>query len=245
MATVVTKVKPTPKKPYTPVKAKAVTIALAFPYSEGVLVCADTQMSYPTGTKYSDHKITAGKIEGCPCIFAFADQVGLASEMRTKIFRQIERFIKETQASPATDDLHAIVEATMNEYGRLQIDLPLELALAIYPRSEPPAIIHFDGKAVTVKTNEPVILGCGNDSLTRFLTDNLFNPAFEWEHALAFGCYVVKKAAQYVQGCGEPIEGVSLTKSGVKEVDDRNIEWGYSITEWQELEMQKWLFKRI
>src|SRR5208283_3114444 len=103
------------RKPYTPEKPqrpRAMTIALGFPYLEGVLICADTQMSYPTGAKYVEHKITAEEIDGCRCVFTFAGEFGLATEIRTKVFRQIARYIKETQANPATEELHAIVEAT-------------------------------------------------------------------------------------------------------------------------------------
>lgn len=221
------------------------TIALAFPYLEGVLVCADTQMSYPTGTKYAEHKITAEEIDGCRCIFAFAGDLGLATEIRNKIFRKITAFVKATQANPVTEELHAIVEAATNEYKRLEVNLEIEFILAVYPQAEVPAIIHFAGKGVNVKTDEIVVLGCGNESLTRYLTENLFINDLDWEHALALGCYIVKKATQYVQFCGEPIEAARLTQDSVWEVDSQNIDWACTITERQEVKMHEWLFKRI
>lgn len=236
------------RKPYTPEKLqrpKAMTIALAFPYLEGVLVCADTQMSYATGTKYTEHKITVKDIDGCRCVFAFAGEIGLSSEIRSKIFRQITEFIKRSGATLATDDIHASIEVVLNEYKRLEVALGLEFLLAIYPQSEAPTIIHFDGKAVNATTDEIVVLGCGNESLTRYLTENLFINDLDWEYALALGCYIVKKATQYVQFCGEPIEAARLTQDSVWEVDSQNIDWACTITERQEVKMHEWLFKRI
>jgi 20S proteasome alpha/beta subunit len=236
------------QKPYTPEKSqrpKAMTIALAFPYLEGVLVCADTQMSYPTGTKYVEHKITAEEIDECRYVFAFAGDLGLATEIRTKNFRQIARFIKETRTNPVTEEFHAIVEAATNEYKRLEIDLGIEFLLAVYPPSESPAIVHFDGRSVNVKTDEIVVLGCGNDGLTRYLTENLFIADLDWEHALSLGSYVVKKATQYVQKCGEPIDAVRLAQSSVWEVDRQNVDWACTRVESQEVQMHKWLFKRV
>lgn len=237
-----------PKKPYTPEKLqrpRAMTIALGFPYLEGMLVCADTQMSYPTGTKYAEQKITTGEIEDCRYIFAFAGDLGLATEIRTKIFRKIALYIKETKTSPLTEELHAIVETAINGYNRLEVNLEIEFLLAIYPKGETPAIIHFSGRGINVTTDEIVVLGCGNESLTRYLTENLFITDLDWEHALALGCYIVKKATQYVQFCGEPIEAARLTQNSVWEVDSQNIDWACTITERQEVKMHEWLFKRI
>ncbi len=221
------------------------TIAMGFPYADGLLICADTQMSYPTGTKFVEHKIKVGESAECPCVFAFAGDLELATEIRSKIFRQIARFIKETQASPTTEELHAIVEDTTNEYRRLEVNLEIEFFLAVYPAAESPAIIHFAGRGVNVKTDEMVVLGCGNDSLTRYLVENLFSPDLDWYHALALGCYVVKKATQYTQGCGEPIEAVNLTSTGATEVKEKDITWADVTTLQQEVKLDKWLFKLI
>jgi len=146
------------------------TIALGFPYSDGIMVCSDSQMTYPTGAKYTDHKIFAGEIEEFPCIFAFADQSGLANEIKTKIFKKLARLCQESGQSLSIEDACGVVESIMNEQGRLYVDLPLEFFLAAYPQNEEPAIIHFDGKSVNVKTNDIVTLGCGNEPLRNLCT---------------------------------------------------------------------------
>lgn len=234
-----------PRKPYTPAKpqkAKAMTIAIGFPYKDGILVCADTQMTYATGTKFSDHKIFAEDIENCPCIFAFADQSGLAAEIRSKIFRRIR---EESHAELTTQQVQDVVETVLNEHGRLYTDLPLEFLLAVCPPKTDPSIIHFDGKSLNAKYGEPVVLGCGNDSLTRYLTDNLFLPNMERMKALVFGSYVTRKATQYIQHCGEPIEAFSLTKEGSKQIDEQEVSWAATLAEQQEVKMDKWMFKRV
>jgi 20S proteasome alpha/beta subunit len=237
-----------PKKPYTPEKpkgAKAMTAVIGFPYKDGIMVCADSQLTYPNGTKYTDHKVFAGGINSFPCLFAFADQGGLATEVRKKIFKEITKNNQDANGAITTEEVSKIVETVMDNQGRLYVDVPLQFILAIWPKNEEPSIIHFDGKSVNIKQDEVIMIGSGHEPLARYLIDHLFSFDMDWHHALAFGFYIVRQAIRYTNLCGEPMEGMFLDSKGEQEINERDGSWAEVIVLQQESRLDKWMFKQI
>jgi 20S proteasome alpha/beta subunit len=57
------------------------------------------------------------------------------------------------------------------------------------------------------------IVGCGDTSLIRFLADKLRAPDMTGDHAVGLAAYLVKKATQYVDLCGEPIDVILVNGS--------------------------------
>ena len=219
------------------------TAVIGFPYSDGIMVCSDSQLTYLNGTKYTDHKVFSGGVDSFPCLFAFADQAGLAAEVRKKIFREIAQ--QDQDAAVTAEDVSTIVETVMDNQGRQYVDVPLQFILAIRPKNEEPSLIHFDGKSVNIKQDEVIMIGSGHEPLARYLIDHLFSFDMDWHHALAFGAYIVRQAIKYTNLCGEPIEGMFLDSNGAQEIIARDISGAETCVLLQESRLDKWLFKRV
>jgi 20S proteasome alpha/beta subunit len=249
MSTITTpanQMRPPIRKPYTPEKpkgAKAMTIAAAIPYREGVLVCADTQISYPNGLMYSDLKVLPFPVEGIRAVFAYSDQVNLAHEIKELLTVHLASVSQDSKDISSAEFL-GTVRSVVNDYGRLYVEQPLNFLLAIYPTKDRPSVVLFDGKAVTLLHHQVVVIGCGNDTLTRFLIDKLYAIDMEENHAIVFGAYLIRKATQYIQGCGEPIDMALVKKDAVEIVPREKIKAAIQAAECEESSLHQVLVKK-
>jgi len=176
-------------------------------------------MTYTTGAKYTDQKIFPLDVEGCRCVFAFAGDGGLGAEVRDKSFRKLGEFLRHADAEVSSEEFRAAAEEVVNDQNRTLVDLPLEFLLAAYPSKDGPVLFHFDGRSFN-RTKRLTVLGCGNDSLMRFLSERLYKENLPQVEAVSVAAYLVKKATKYVNGCGEPIEAFLVKAGEVKKIDD-------------------------
>jgi 20S proteasome alpha/beta subunit len=241
------RLRPPQRKPYTPEKpkgAKAMTIAAAIPYREGVLVCADTQINYPPGLKYSELKVLPFPVEGIRAVFAYADQVNLAHEIKEILTTHLASLTQAADVDISSAEFLDTVRVVTNDYGRLYVEQPLNFLLAIYPEKERPSVVFFDGKAVTLQHHKVVLIGCGNEPLTRFLVDKLYAFDMEENHAIVFGAYLARKATQYIQGCAEPIDMALVKKDSIEIVSRDKIKAAFEAAEYAENSLHYSLIKK-
>src|SRR5271157_541046 len=121
--------RPPVRRPYTPEKPKGerqMTAVVGFPYQNGIMVCADSEITAPNGLKYSGHKIFPLDTGVCRCLFAYADQSGLATDIRNRISRQIGMLIKEPDTEIPVEDIRIAVDTVLDDRGRLYTNLPIE-----------------------------------------------------------------------------------------------------------------------
>ena len=211
------------------------TIAAAIPHKNGIVICADSQITYPSGLKYFDSKVFPIPLAEVQAIFTFADQANLACEVRDEITQRLASAVKDSGADGLRfTDFYEVTRAVANDYGRLYVEQPLNFLLAVCPKNGNPSVIHFDGKAVTSAHNKVFVIGCGNDTLTKFLVDRLYSLDMDERDALVLGAYLVRKATLYIHGCDGPISMISVNKEGFEIVTKDKIQAAYEGAEREE-----------
>jgi 20S proteasome alpha/beta subunit len=198
-----------PQKPYIrPDKreSKAMTIVAGFRCADGIVLCADQQVSAVGSHKYFETKIVArdGFIESIA--FAYSGLPSLAHEAREKMMK----ILKEVNLS--NDAVYEAADQVLTNMGRQYADVELQLLIGVVVMSEEPALIKFDGKGLHMADNIS-FLGIGDSSLVRFLADTMSSSTMTIKEAVDLGIYIVQKAEQYVDHCGGPIDVLTLNES--------------------------------
>lgn len=98
----------------------------------------------------------------------------------------------------------------------------------------PPKLIAFDGKYVFTAKDGVQIIGRGDTSLINYLGDRLYSPDLSPEQGIALAAYLIKKATQYVDGCGEPIDVLHGNGCDFRVVDKDKVSAGIDLIETQE-----------
>jgi 20S proteasome alpha/beta subunit len=187
-------------------KGKAMTIVAGFRCTDGIVLCADQQVSAVGSHKYFETKIVArdGFIESIA--FAYSGLPSLAREAREKMMK----ILKEIELS--NDAVYEAADQVLTNMGRQYADVELQLLIGVVVMAEEPALIKFDGKGLHTAHNVS-FLGIGDSSLVRFLADTMYSPEMTTKEALDLGIYIVHKAEQYIDHCGGPIDVLTLNES--------------------------------
>jgi 20S proteasome alpha/beta subunit len=197
-------------KPYIhPVKREnpSMTVVIGFKCADGIVLCADQQITAPGSFKYNECKIHVEKVSDRSIAFAYSGSPGLFKEASDKILKKI------VQIEITEDSVYQVVDEVLTEMGRNYVEIGLELLIGITPGLtdvfEEPFLITFDGKALH-KADPYSLLGIGNSALVRFLCKTMYSEWLPFEVAINLAIYVVRKAVQFIDYCGDPIDVVLL-----------------------------------
>jgi 20S proteasome alpha/beta subunit len=173
-------------------------------------------------------------------IFAFSGSPNLATEVQDKIIERLTMHEANSKSDITGKEVRDIVDEVLTEMGRLNgvFSGILQFLIGVYPIWEPPQLLSFDGQAVHA-VRGTAVLGCGGDtSIVRFLCDRLYDPSLNCIAGARIGAYLVKKATQYVDGCGEPIDVMILSGPKVIKLEAEEVTRSLELMESQE----KYLF---
>ena len=220
-------------RPYTPEKpvAKAMTIAIGFLFNDGAeaYIAADRQFTAPGFFKYQAKKYVNEEASSLLLTFAFAGYPGVFSEVQQKVCVALEK-----ERILSVESVRLVVEKVIKSLS-LRGSESLFMLVGVNEIFDPPSLIVFDGKSVFLGENNKVYLvGCGDSSLTRYLIDHLYGPDMSKEQGLAVAAYLIKKATQYVDYCGEPIDVLYGYELGFHEVEREKIQAAIQKVEEQE-----------
>ena len=118
-----------PVKPYIPLRkqgGKAMTIGIGLSCSEGLVFGSDSQMTRPSLNKFYETKLFKDVKDTRTLVLVGAD-LTLAKEVWDKLLEY------PTESHPETT--HIAFETILNEMGRLNNDLPLQMLLGVVTRS--------------------------------------------------------------------------------------------------------------
>lgn len=233
-----------PKKPYTPEKpkgAKAMTIAVGFLCCEGnqIVLAADRQITARGAYKIRQQKYAKSQKGFFDMAFMYSGEPGTFASFIYKL----DRLLNDDQDLTSETILHAI--ETVLEGMKLmdpQYDPRFWLLVGIDELFEKPLLIVFDGKYVFPATKDVQIIGCGDTTLINFLSDKLYSPDLNQSESIALAAYLIRKAAQYVDGVGEPID-VICGGNGFEIVSEDKIAAGIRAIEHQEEFLSTWLVR--
>jgi 20S proteasome alpha/beta subunit len=217
---------PKQRKPYIPQqRGKAMTLALGIPCSDGVLLCADREIT--TGNHYKDSAEKLDLIEGrgWKIAFTYADEVGLAEEAKGKIISEVSK-LEHEDSCPTIEEIYKIADETFTSLGRLWPQgVNLQALLGPQTVLEATRLIAFDGKGLYF-SNKVECFGTADNALFRYLVKGVLSPSLTIECAKNVACYLAHQADKYACAVRRPFDIVVMP-------DNKPIEW------LEELEVEK------
>jgi 20S proteasome alpha/beta subunit len=200
--------------PWKKPKEKRMTIAAGFVYRNGVLLCADTEMTGFDMTlhaskmmqfDYPDGKIAAAYAGG--------------GTFATSALQKLKRKLQQVQAG---DTLREIEKVLDHEYRRLVLSHPdhttdgslgYELLLAICPKQQPAALYVTHQTAIRQEFAYDCI-GSG-EALAHYLIRPSFGMGMDERRITSLAAFTLAGVKDYVPGCGGLSEFVFIRNDGI------------------------------
>jgi 20S proteasome alpha/beta subunit len=236
---------PPTRKPYTPEKpkrAKAMTIAVGFLCDNGehLLLAADRQITSRGAYKIRRQKYAQSQQGFFDMAFVYSGEPGTFSAFVHKLESLLDPD-REITSKAITDTIETVLEG-------MKLTDPLYdprfwLLVGINELFEKPQLIVFDGRYVFPASSDVQIIGFGDTSLINFLSDKLHAPDLTKNEGIALAAYLVRKAVQYVDTVGEPIDVICGSSSGFEIVSEDKIKAGIQAIENQEEHLSTWLVR--
>lgn len=199
----------------------AMTIALGFRCSGGVVLCSDSQLTDSVGLKYNGPKIFAitRPNAGCAmalCYSGYPDIMALVHEKAKQAFSElpspdeIELRPIPTWNGAFRNKLEDILKEIYSTHGT---DRFVELLCAVQSNGEGISLYRATLTVVRPVSTEEY-MGIGDSSVIRFLSDLLAPRKMTIRQGLVIGCYMVAQAKTYTEGCGGPTQALVMTDGG-------------------------------
>jgi len=216
------------------------TIAVGFLCGGGehLILAADRQITVEGAYKIRREKYTTSKQGFVELACFYSGEPGTFSEFA----QRVEDFLS-AQPEVSTGIVQNAIENTLDTM-RLRdpfLEPCFSLLAGISELFEAPKLLVFDGKSVFRAHDRVSIIGCGDTSLINYLSDQLHRPDLTANQGIALGAYLVKKATQYVDGCGEPIDVIHGDGVGFQVVEMDKVTAGIQAIENQEEFLFTWL----
>jgi 20S proteasome alpha/beta subunit len=174
------------------------TIAAGFYVSDGVLLCADTQLTIPGYLKYPESKIRVWTGQGEVAFFAFAGDADF-STMAINHFTSILQ--KTTKDGGRREAIESECRILYETYASLppQDSFVLQMLLALQTKHSV-QLSKISGPSFT-KVTEFECIGSGA-YLARAIASELYSPRMSLKEATPMAAYILGMAKRHVDGCG-------------------------------------------
>ena len=183
------------------------TIALGLPCRDGLVICADEQVSAPGGNKYQEERISCVELFGSAVVSSYAGAPGLWKEATDKLTRKLSELQGPDEDGDVCVTPHNVYESADEVFTGMGRPLNLQMLIAVGGVFNSPELLVFDQGAMHRATGF-TCLGAGEMSLVRYLAGNLYSPSMSLEAAKNLGIYLISKAAQYIDSVGAPMDAV-------------------------------------
>ena len=175
------------------------TIGVGFVCEDGVVLCSDNQITYPTNHKYYECKIYPHSIPGGRIAFTFAGNPNVMKMFDGK-------FKAAIQMAPTPHTASQIQDAVETVLGLMDIvdsdPDGLHMLCAIALQTPEVRLLKTERKAVTEVPKFDYV-GVGDSSLLRYLAPLMAQPdSYTCDQAIGLGVCLVLQAKRYIDGCG-------------------------------------------
>jgi len=191
-----------------------VTMAAGFRCADGVVLCADTEMTIPRWLKYRDSKIRMygrGKLK-CQPVFAFAGDAHFCGMFMDKLARRISG--AETKGEPL---LPAIADEALlihQKFARESYENNSRLILSLLGGAEGKRRRYLCEIFGGVVSLVPRSCQGSGVSVTQSMVTELFSPDMPTRQAAFFVAYMLAEAKAYGYGVGKDSQILLLFDSG-------------------------------
>jgi hypothetical protein len=215
---------------------KIMTIAASFRCFDGVVMCADRLISHGRADQFPSfghfetkiwHDSGTGVGTHYAALVAASGHFPTAKVVADGVIRAAQEIhINLPNQFP---DARATLQAELDSaYARALPDEDVSLLVAIQESPVTFDVLRSDNLRVNA-ANDVELVGIGENSLARFLTDNLFNALLSLEEAAVLGALVIYQAKKYCsQYCGGRTDVWALNEigeiQGLREDEINNLE---------------------
>jgi hypothetical protein len=223
------------RKPYTPEKqkrGKAMTVGVGFLCNNGndFILAIDRQITAPGAYKIRRKKYSTDTRGFVDVAFLYSGEPGTFSAFTQKV----EAFL-DAQPNITLEIIQGAIEKTVDSMKlRDSFDARLWLLVGVCELLTAPWLIVFDSKEVFRSSGGVQIIGAGDTSLIHYLSERLHRPDMTTSQGVALGGYLIKKATQYVDGCGEPIDVIHGNRQNIQVIPNDKVSTGIRAIEDQE-----------
>jgi 20S proteasome alpha/beta subunit len=202
------------------------TIACGLKFAEGVLVCADTEMSYGGELKARATKIFAYEFEsngGSKAIFTYSGAAHYAKMLIQQceyILQQQppERMARQGMLNIIQNELYKFHHKHIYKHPQYQMvgGPDFWLVLALWSPTDGLAIYESSDEAIVEVTDSDMYacIGAGA-TLARYLLHSLMmHPYLKLADVSTIGTFVLAEVKAWIQGCGGGSELIAIRKDG-------------------------------
>jgi len=212
-----------PLKPYIRSEKRennAMTIAIGFRCVDGIVLCADTQItSRAVGMKYSEDKIhTIANLGETNWIvgITYSGDVGILKSFHEKL----SNTLLPKRNDIALQDVREAIQSALFEVHNNSADINTEYIDVICGVSiggkKPESAMYVCRRTTVHEERDIAFAGVGDSSLSKFLLDVLpvRGRGIETGLALLLSTYIVGRAKEFVDGCGGNTQSLIIRDGG-------------------------------
>lgn len=186
------------------------TIGVGFLCSDGIVMCADRQITGEGGFKCEERKISRAFCDEYSLVFTYAGEPDASRVMYGKIQERFTAEFRKVKARSVRDRARFALENIFkNRHAK-----GLWTLIGIKFRN--PSSFHlFKTAGHKVLAGRPMEhIGGGDSSVLRYVCDVLLAGHHTVNESAVLGAYVVSVASRYVDGCGGLPDITSICESG-------------------------------
>jgi len=195
-----------------------VTIGIGFLCEDGIVLCADNQITWPQSHKDYECKIYRHGDADWSMISTFSGDPDLVKSFNGKFKDAMSKVAAPYTAAKIQDVIETVL-SFLDILDANPSDLWMLCAVAI-PNSEM-RLVRTTGKVVS-EVGAYSYVGVGDSSLLRYLgqliTDVQFHRPYRADQAYMLATYLVLKAKTHIEGCGGDTDAYVLRPSGHVEI---------------------------
>lgn len=191
------------------------TIGVGFRCEDGIVLCADNQITWPQSHKFYERKLYQHRTQEWTMVNTFAGDPELVKSFNDKFdeaIRLLPAPITGKRFREAIETMLGLLPHTDDFYMLCAVAIPnTELRLFRTTGEVAREVTTFD------------YIGAGDSSLLRYLSSLLTEciaEEFGSEYAYQIGCYLVLKAKTFIEGCGGDTDVSIVRPTGNVEIRD-------------------------
>lgn len=192
--------------------AKAVTIGVGFLCLNGIVICADNQITWPGSHKYYKCKIYPHNTPDWGAVFTFAGNPNLMESFDGK-FRDAMQIVT---APFTTRRIQEVIETLLSLMDTVDSDPDgLHMLCGIATPNTGMRLLKTERKVVSEVRGYDYV-GVGDSSILRYLGQLITESyaGYTTQQAFALATYLVLKAKTHVEGCGGDTDAMILRPNG-------------------------------
>ncbi len=197
------------------------TIGIGFLCHDGIVLCADNQITWPQSHKYCECKIYPHFTDEWWMVNTFSGDPDLVKSFNGKFEDAMTRISAPYTAAKIQDVIETVL-SFLDGLDSNPTDLWMLCAIVVHDKEM--RLVRTTGKVVS-EVSRYSYIGVGDSSLLRYL-DQLFlggHKPYAVDQAYLLSSYLVLKAKTHIEGCGGETDTFILRPDGTPE--SRSDDW--------------------